>query len=467
MAFNSAHWSIDYDAKTITNTDSGVGARLPSATGDQSGVGTTLAWFQWLSATFANSTQMDDEFPIEAPTPTVFKLLAGWDFGHADDTKYLSGGGVESSDGDELWANMYSIGLQVAGTQLYIIQDGNELPIFWGTDNIDILVKIKTSGVLIDNGNLLVMAREYGSLNDHNIVDCSGGGRNPVGINTSLDGNNNTSSATVASYGITVTFGAITRNLNNSNGLQPYDCEIDCNGKSMKEAYEFLKWRTQHNATGGTLNGDEADEYLSANEPTYAEVKVAPFGTLAGTTMYGARGIWFTNYSIADFVLTDANGNPQSPPDLKKANANHPNLVGCEVFIAEISGGSIVKNQYTISSVTTNTITMSASINANKAPQSGFVKIGDTKYGYTSFSDTVLEGVTPDPTGETGDCYIPLIDVTADTTTELSDNIIYNGDFTVRTSVRKYGFKPYDVDTVFKSSGITFTPILSVDPQAS
>ncbi len=465
--FNSNHWSIDYDAKTVTNTDSGTGARLPSATGDQSGVGETIDLFQWLATTFASPTQMDDTYPMESQTPTVFKWLSGWAFGHADDYKYLSGGAIESSDGNELWANLYSIGSQVSGTQLYIIQNDAELPIFWGTDNIDILLHVKTGGTLIDNGKVLVMAREFGDLYDHNTADLSGGGRNPVGINTASDGNNDTDAGTVSAYGITVTFGTISRDMNNGNGANNYDCEVDCNGLSMKSAYEFLKWRAMHNATGGTLNGDEGEEYLSADEGNYAEVKVAPFGTLAGTTLYGARGIWFTNYATADFVLIDASGTQQVPPNYQKVSASHSSLSGCNIFVSEASAGAVIKDQYTIDSVTTNSITMTASINANKAPQSGYVKVGDTKYAYTSYSGAVLSGVTPDPTGETGDAYIPLLDVTADASTELSDNIIYNGDIDVITSVRKYGFKPYDVTATFGSSGLSFTPILANDPQAT
>jgi len=467
MAFNSAHWNIDYVAKTITNTDSGTGARLPSVTGDQSGVGEVLDWFQWLATTFASSTQMDDPYPIASDTPTVFRFINGWAFGSENDYKYLEGGAITSSDGDDEWANLYSIGTQVAGTQIYIIQNDAELPIFWGTDNIDILIKVKSGGTLIDGGNVLVMAREYGNFYDHNTADLSGGGRNPVGINTSVDGNNDTLEATVAAYPITITFGAISRDMNNGNGAKPYDCEIDCGGLSMKQAYEYTKWRTMHGATGGTLNGDAADEYLSASEPTYAEVKSAPFGTLAGTTLYGARGIWFTNYSVADFVLIDANGDSQSPPNYQKVSVTHDSLSGCKILVAESLAGLVIKDQYTIDSVTSNSITMTSSIDSNKAPQSGTVKVGDVKYTYTSFSGAVLNGVTPDPTGETGDAYIPLLDVVADGSSELSDNIIYSGDITVITSVRKYGIKPYDVVASFGVTGLSFTPILAVDPQAT
>jgi len=477
MAFNSSDWTIDYALKTVTNNDSGTGANLASVTGDKTYVGPILEFFQWLATEFASSAQMDDAYPIQSDTPTVYKWLNGWGFGHADDTKYLNGGSIVSSDGLDLWSNLYTLGSQVAGTQLYLIQNDAEVSPWWETDNIDILIKVlsggtaiqsvDTSGTLTDGG-VWIYAREFGDEYDHGFANIFAGGRNPLGINTAGDGGNNTASGTVSGWNdISVTFGTISRDLNNGNGAVNYDCEVDCASRPMTEVYEYLKYITRYGETTLQLNGDDGQEYRSANEGNYLEVKKAPFGTLAGATVYGARGIWFTNYAAADFVLIDASGTTQSPPNYQKVNANHPSLSGTNVFVAESSGGLAIKNQYTIDSVTSNSITMTTSINANKAPQSGVVKVGDTKYEYTSFSGAVISGVTPDPTGETGSAYIPLLDVTADATTELSDNIIYSGDITVITSVRKYGFKPYDVETTFGSAGLNFSPILSVDPQAT
>ena len=137
------------------------------------------------------------------------------------------------------------------------------------------------------------------------------------------------------------------------------------------------------------------------------------------------------------------------------------------MFVAEHSGGTIIKNQYTIDSVTSNSITATASIDINKTPQSGVLRVGDTQYAYTAFSSDTFTGVTPDPSGETGDFYVPLLDVTADATSELSDNIIYSSPISVKTVVRKYGYKPYTQDTTFGSTGLTFSPILTDDPQAT
>lgn len=560
MAFSSAHWTINYTAKTVTNNDSGTGNNLPAVFGDNTYVGDMIDFFQWLATTFAATAQMDDDYPIESQTPTVYVWKNGWTFGNANDYKYLRGGSISDPVGsgtataDTLWSNLYSIGSQTTGTQLYMVQNDAEVTPWWISGNIDILVKVKDTGTWIQsdntagvatNGGVWIYAREFGDTYDHNFADLSGGGRNPIGINTAIDSGNksgelyvtvsgssgtwtvgnflsdDTTGATgkiqsvsgndiylnavrggtltasngcteytdrelqtagdatatissttnvVAGYSdITDTFGSISRDLNNGAGSQSYDVEINCAARPMSEVYEWLKYITRYGSTGATytVNGDDGQEYRSANEGTYAEVKVAPFGTLAGTTFYGARGVWVTNYSAADFVLIDATNEEQSPPNYQNVSATHPSLVGCNIFVAEISGGSIVKNQYTIDSVTSNTIVATTSININKAPQSGPLRVGDTQYTYTGYSGSTFTGVTPDPTGETGDFYVPLLDILADATTEISDNIIYSSAFDVRTSVRKYGFKPYDVDTSFGSTGLSFSPILTTDPQAT
>lgn len=474
MAFSSAHWTINYTAKTVTNNDSGAGTNLPHDSGGTY-QGHILDFFQWLATTFAASSQMDDPYPIVSDTPTVFKWVNGWAFGHADDYKYLTGGDITSSDGDDEWKSVYTIGSPTTGSQIYITQNDAELTPWWYTDNIDVLIHVKTAGTYIQSDNTAGVAtdggiwlwiREYGDFYNHGFVDLSGG-RSPIGLDTASDAANTTAQATVGAYGVSIgTFGTISRDLNNGNGSQNYDVEIDCNGLTMDEVYEYLKWATSYDY-GVTINGDDGAEYRSADEGTYPEVKVAPFGTIAGGTLYGAQGIWFTNYAAANFVLIDSSGTTQAPPNYQKVNCNHPSLVGCNVFVAEESGGLADKSQYTISSVTSTTIVATASLDNNKTPQTGYAKVGDTKYAYTGYSAATLTGVTPDPTGETGDFYIPLLDVLADTTTELSDNIIQSGDISVITSVRKYGYKPYDVVATFSTAGLTFTPILADDPQAT
>lgn len=564
MSFTSTDWSIDYVNKEINNDDAGTGNWLPAAFGDNTHVGPILEWFQWLAAEFAATAQMDDPYGIVSDTPTVYKFLNGWTFGHADCFKYLEGGSIEDPSGsgtataDSLWSNVYSIGAQTAGTQIYMIQNDAEVTPWWITGNVDILVLVKDTGSWIASddtggtpvdGAIWLYAREFGDEYDHNYGDLSGG-RSPVGINTAKDTNNDSGelylsvasstnftvgsfveggtsgavgkiekvvsndiylnavrggpfviSETIIEYsdrelqnvldgsttnsgstaftnvvaGYTLVdpaFADIERDLNNGDGAQTYKMDVDGNGATMKEHYEWLKWICRYASTT-TINSDDGQEYRSAIEGTYAEVKKAPFGTLAGTTFYGARGLWLSDYAAADFVLTDADGTLQAPPDYQKVTASHTSLSGTNVFVAEITadGGTIIKNQYTYDDVSSDAthLHVNETIDINKTPQTGIVRVGDTQYVYTSYTGLIFT-VTSDPTGETdgADTYVPLLDVLADAASEQSDNIIYSGTpFWCRTVTRKYGFKPFTQDAQFAATGLPFTPILATDPQAT
>lgn len=228
MSFNSADWTIDYTAKTVTNDDSGTGTNLPH---NVSGTyqGHILDFFKWLAGEFADPAQMDDPYPIVSDTPTVFKWINGWAFGHADDYKYLTGGDITSSDGLEEWKSVYTIGAPVAGSQIYITQNDVELTPWWYTDNIDVLILVKTAGAYIQSDDTAGIAtdagiwlwiREYGDFFNHGFVNLVNG-RSPIGLDTAVDTANATAQATVGAYGVTIgAFGTISRDLNNGNGAQ-------------------------------------------------------------------------------------------------------------------------------------------------------------------------------------------------------------------------------------------------------
>lgn len=532
-------WTINYAGKTVTHSSGTT-------------VYTVLEFFQWLAGVFAQAAQMDDDYGIQSDTPTVFKWINSWAFGAPTaDYKFLKGGSLESSDGNELWSNLYSIGDQFRSSFIYIIQNDAEITPWWGVGNIDILINVKTGGALIDSGNVRAFSRDSDGLYDHNVVDLSGGGRNPVGINTFDDlnyhstgdfyldvdtvtgfdvgnyvagqtsgatarinyidvantrlycvmeeggpftvagetvqerltrGGSSTGTTAVLAAGgevdvvrgyddITITFGDISRDLNNGNGLQPYKVEVDCATRTMTQVYQYLKYVCRHNSET-TLNGDAGEEYRSALEGTYTDSKQAPFGTFAGGTFFGARGVWLTNYAAASFQLTDADGDLQLPPSYQKVICTHASLNGCRIFVAEISGGSFVKNQYTVDlpNCDATHLAVNEALNINKLPATGIIRVGDTQYSYTAYvTATKKFTVTASPLGESDHaaCYVPLLDVLADAATEQSDNVIYGSDISVRTVVRKYGYKPFSQDRTFGSAGLSFEPILTADPQAT
>ncbi len=524
-------FTVNTTAKTVTHSSG-------------STVYTVLAFFQWLATKFAAEAFMDDDYPFVSDTPQVYRWVNGWDMGDDVSYKFLKSGAVESADAQKLYSNLYTIGSQFRDSMIYIVQADAELTPWWSPGNIDVIIKVKSGGALIDSGIVTVFSRDSDGLYDHNAADLASGGRNPVGINTFEDGNYKETGDiyldvdTVANFSvgnfaygttstasgriqyidtpntrlylcqvegtfvtvetiveratrtgsnldgtatnhatpefeairgyddITITFADINRDLNNGAGSQPYKVEIDCQGRTMLQVYQYLKYACAHNSAL-TVNGDEGEEYRSALEPTYTDVKQAPFGTFAGGTFFGARGVWVTDYALATFQLIDADGDQQLPPNYKKVSVSHASLSGCQILIAERSGTAIIKDQYTISTTTANSITCTASINANKCPQGGTLRVGDEKFAYTSFSGAVFSGVTPSPSGKTGSLYVPQLDILADAISEESDNIILTAAFDVKTRVRKYGYKDYTMDTSFPTTGLSITPILATDPQAS
>ncbi|MFA7301583.1 MAG: hypothetical protein WC069_04690 [Candidatus Shapirobacteria bacterium] len=265
--------------------------------------------------------------------------------------------------GESTWGNIYTLGSLVSSTTLDVYQNDLQITPWWTTGHIDILVKTKESGSLIDTGNLTVFARTYGSLYDHFVINASSG-RNPVPLAAFADGNNQTSIGTVAGYtGFTFTFGYTTKNLSNGNGLRPYDCVIDCNNYTIAQVYEYLKYATR-SSSAISLNGVDGEYYLGTGDirfdydnlvntftegelisgtgtargylvsltgtsmvlrnvhgtftdnmsltgttatalvngavTTISPQKQAPFGTFAGGQFFGARGVWLQNVAASD-----------------------------------------------------------------------------------------------------------------------------------------------------------------------
>jgi hypothetical protein len=136
----------------------------------------------------------------------------------------------------------------------------------------------------------------------------------------------------------------------------------------------------------------------------------------------------------------------------------------------DATGGEIIEDQYTfdLGSSDATHLAVHEAIVVEKTPLSGIIRVGDTQYVYNSFNPTTKKFlVTSSPLGEADNAplYVPFLDVLADAATEQSDQIVITGAINVRTDVRKYGFKYYTTDTQIGSAGLSFSPILVVDPQ--
>jgi hypothetical protein len=230
-------FTINYGTQEISHTSG-------------STVYTANALYSWLQDTFDELAQLDDDVPMSAATPTEYSWINGWAFSADSDYEYISGGAITDTTNDDLWANIFTLGTIVSGAQIYVIQNGGEITPWWSTDHIDVLIKVKASGTEIDNGIITVFIRDLAGTFDHFEIDLTAGGRNAVPLATANDINNQTAEGTIAGWtDVTITFGTISRDLNNGNGSQTYEVEVDCGGRTLAQVYERLKWacRLQRN----------------------------------------------------------------------------------------------------------------------------------------------------------------------------------------------------------------------------
>ena len=102
--------------------------------------------------------------------------------------------------GEDIFANIYTLGTIESGTDIYIYQAGSKISAWWSTGHIDVLIKVKEYGSEIDGAEIIVYARVYTDLYDFYLIDLTAGGRNAVPLATSDDLDNATAIATVLNY---------------------------------------------------------------------------------------------------------------------------------------------------------------------------------------------------------------------------------------------------------------------------
>ncbi len=297
-------WSVDYGTKIISTTGS------PDAL-------TTGQLYTWLMDQVDSSTNMQYVNPMTCEVKDAsYTLRNGYTLA-ANVEHYLSAGGVRTSDGNVIYTNVFTVGSLVASSNVYIKQNSAKISSWWSTGNIDVLIKVKSAGSLIDSGNLYFYVRKYGALYDYATLAAAAGGRQVVAVTNATDTNNTTASATVATYNdITITFGPTSKDLSDGLGAADYDVIIDLEGHTVSEMYEYLKYVTRDGETT-TQNSIQGQLYLSANPSTYFIEKTSPFGTFAGGKFFGARGVWIEDMDPADiqnYQLLDADNVSHTPP---------------------------------------------------------------------------------------------------------------------------------------------------------
>jgi len=265
-------------------------------------------------------------------------------------------------------------------------------------------------------------------------VDLSNYGSNPVPLNTRPDLADTLTNAQAEDYldGTTSTIAAATAgapyavDVDSDGSTENYDAQLDCDSQTNENVWSaFAKYFFRKGSTD-TIDGVEAQQFRTL-DPTYAVVKDSPIGTIAGGTIFYARGWVPINVAAADassYQTVDSSGTPNSPPTFRVRAATGL-ASGYKVLLTRRSSpGFALINEFTLAAGNNSgdgDLVLSASIPADK-PSSGFVRVFDDdgnedRYPYSSFTGATLtlDSTTLSKTYSSGNnAYIPYIDETAD-----------------------------------------------------
>ena len=527
--------------------------------------------YSYLMTVFDNLTQMDDQVPMSAQTPTSYTMVNGW-YIREDLTRQLYGGAIQTNDylddvhvlvldgtyagpdennigdqvtddaadvgalidydnvaqkwwvrigsstviadgstisingdsmtgdasgdsitGETIFANPYTLGSINGTPTLYIYQDGALVDWSgylvdqsWADGPFDILIKVREGSVDIDSKEITVFAREFGELYSNFVITLTTAGQNAVPLGTSLDGNNETAEGTVSGWATTAavdySFSAPHQyDIGDGNGDQDYDVEIDCGAMPLSQVYEATKHWTRRTSTkqlelntdGNFINGEA---YLYADSG-YSPVVVAPFGTFAGGTFFGAQGVYFTNLHGDDaqaFQLIDNSGATRNPPNYQAFTVSGVVSGDSVTVYEETTEGSALVNklqqQLTSSANGTNTLVVQTAIPVDTPAVGSIIVVADDgteiAYAYSAWTgSTYTVTITASTYSGSQYCYVPYIYETAAGTSVSETTTIFVSDRYVVTKVRKAGIIPFVTSGTYNSGGYSGTAIRTTDSQ--
>lgn len=364
-----------------------------------------------------------------------------------DDTaaQFINFGSIKQQGAAVQYSGLKTIGGIVAASPVYVVQSGSKLTTFWSNGHIQVLVKVRTGGTLIDSGNVTAFSRKWGQTYSHFDVNLAAGGESNAALSTALDSNIVLSEASAAALSskVTVTFGDTNQDLGNGNGSKLYKGTIALSSScTLQEAYQYLQYLTRE-TSAATLNSIPGWRYRVLNS-AYTEIPSAPFGTFAGGTFFVAQGWWLTGVLPAEstkYQLIAHDGTSQVPPTLIGITLG--NLVsGDRVLAARENGsGGILKDEYTpvAASSGATSIQVVESIKTD-TPASGVIRIKNLRYTYSSFNagTKTFSGLSPGLASNivtADEVFVPYIDKVAGSASE-SVTFIYSSNFTARVDVR-------------------------------
>jgi len=394
-----------------------------------------------------NPSRLDG--PRDAAVASRLNLLSSGSVAfNIDDTaaQFINFGSIKQGDGAVQYTGLKTIGTIVDGSPVYVVQDGAKITKFWADGHIQILVKVKTGGALIDNGDVVAFSRKWGQTYAHFETNLAAGGEGAAALGTAIDPSITLTEAEAGALSakVAVAFGDTTQDLGNGNGLKAYKGTITLSGgATLAEAYHYLQYLCRDDSTA-TLGGVPGWSYR-ALDPAYAEIPTAPFGSFAGGTLFLAQGWWLAGVLPAEatkYQLIAHDGTTQTPPTL--ASVSVGNLVaGDRVLVAREDGsGGILKDEYTPVAASAEATALQV-VEAIKVdtPSSGVLRAKGKRYTYTAFNagTRTFTGLAPalaENIVTADDVFVPLVDTEA-TGAQEGATFIFSAPFTARVDVRR------------------------------
>jgi hypothetical protein len=456
------------------------------------------AWLQDLADNAASSG--DDNLSIlgsnpselagkrNASRPMALTLLPNINIDDATAQRF-NFGSIEQGSGAVLYTGVKTIGSIVAASPVYLVQNNAKLSKFWSDGHIQILVKAKVGGTLIDSGNLTAYSRKYGQSYSHFDGNLAAGSEQSFALGTALDTNVDTAVVTPAvaaswfataiggtggaSPKIALAFGDTNQDLANGNGSKLYKGTITLDGTlTLAQVYQALQWACSESSTI-SVNSMPGWRYRLLNA-AYAENVSAPFGSFAGGRWFVAQGWWLTGVQAGDsraYQLIAHDGTTQAPPTSVQVQVG--GLVSGDYVLAGRDNGSggFVQDTTVATTVTAGATSVTLTAAPGDTPTgAGVIRINGNRHTYTGRAGNVVSGLSPAvPVGGyasgTG-VFIPFLDGVSSGASMTSGAFLFASNFTVRFRVRNGSgspIVPFESTLSVTSTGGSGTAVRTAD----
>ena len=399
-----------------------------------------------LSMLSANPSKLDG--PRSAIKPMLLNLLGTYNIDD-DAAKYINFGSIQQSGTNELYTGLKSIGSPlVAGSPMYVVQNNAKLTSYWPAGHIQIMVKCKTAGALIDNADVRVYSRKYGQTYGDFAANLIAGGEQPAAVSTAATDWTplNLAGALALNTKVAITAGSSFHDTG-VGGNKEYKGTITLSGGcTVAEAAQYCQAICDETSTT-TVDGVLGWKFRSLGDGAYGYTPngASPFGTVAGGKWFVAQG-WYIAGALAGdlqkYQMISHDGSTITNPVVAGISIGGL-TVGARILVGRDSGAGFIDNEYTLSAATTsggNTCVMVEAIKTD-TPDTGYIRVNSIPYAYTAINrgtkTFTISGTWGQIHAISSPSWCPYIDKVAASATESSSTYTYSADFPVRLKVRK------------------------------